>query len=434
MDEEYSSESEDDITKKGDDDDEEIYDSDRDGGDSVDDDDYVDGDLDCLSVIDLNCGDEEDSNSESTASDAQSENESAEEDGDGLHDFNGGNSESEGGDSSDRDGIDDGDESNGDDEDSKSTDWDNRWETTRTNTDTAGTGAFHSFVVAPNPRLRTRNIHSDSESESDPETESDAEEERGEENESDVESDIAQSERIKASQTKKELQKLTVKQLKDQLRGLEMKVTGKKAELIDRLLSRGKDTGIGIKGWQKSKARLLLVELFGDDKSNVHSMSDEEVYNSHPWFQNYSYKKFEKYLSVIKEAAENLRDVVSNDEQEILAELAAFPRGDVTIHGYPFWDTHDASALLEVDVREGDEMMPKELWESRAQYQDFPLEVFRNHIYQAKRKMREEPGWVLKRNEKAKKLHEEDIRKNKNKWEAKENEAEIKALVEQLKI
>ena len=48
--------------------------------------------------------------------------------------------------------------------------------------------------------------------------------------------------------------------------------------------------------------------------------------------------------------------------------------------------------------------------------------------------MREEPGWVLKRNEKAKKLHEEDIRKNKNKWEAKENEAEIKALVEQLKI
>ena len=134
-DEEYSSESEDDITKKGDDDDEEIYDddSDRDDGDSVDEDDDVDGDLDCLSVLDLNRDDEEDSDSESTESDAQRENESAEEDGgcttsfdsedwdsedgDGLHNFNGGNSESEGGDSSDRDGIDDGDESNGDNED-----------------------------------------------------------------------------------------------------------------------------------------------------------------------------------------------------------------------------------------------------------------------------------------------------------------------------
>jgi len=56
---------------------------------------------------------------------------------------------------------------------------------------------------------------------------------------------------------------------------------------------------------------------------------------------------------VIQKAANNLQEVVSIDNKEIWSELIAFPRNDVTVHGYPFWDTHAASALLEGDFRAG---------------------------------------------------------------------------------
>ena len=44
----------------------------------------------------------------------------------------------------------------------------------------------------------------------------------------------------------------------------------------------------------------------------------------------------------------------------------------------PFWDTHKASELLEVDEESGraKELKPKALWESRKENQDFPLCVF----------------------------------------------------------
>ena len=82
-------------------------------------------------------------------------------------------------------------------------------------------------------------------------------------------------------------------------------------------------------------------------------MSVEEVYNSNPWFQNYSFKRFQEYLATIKGTATKLHAIVAQDEQDILPELALFPRNDPTVHGYPFLDDHPAKALLEFDVRDG---------------------------------------------------------------------------------
>ena len=86
-------------------------------------------------------------------------------------------------------------------------------------------------------------------------------------------------------------------------------------------------------------------------------------YNAHPLFKNYPFEKFEDYLMVITNAAQTLQEVVANDEQEIQSELIAYPRGEATVHGYPFWDTHDASALLEADINDGSAagMQPNEL-------------------------------------------------------------------------
>lgn len=66
-----------------------------------------------------------------------------------------------------------------------------------------------------------------------------------------------------------------------------------------------------------------------------------------------------------------------------LSDMEKLPRNQVTSRGYPFWDTHEASKLLEEDEESGKAKMmkPMELWKSRKEYQNFPLILFRKHIH-----------------------------------------------------
>ena len=65
--------------------------------------------------------------------------------------------------------------------------------------------------------------------------------------------------------------------------------------------------------------------------------------------------------------------------------------------------------LLEEDETSGvaREIKPQQLWKSRVEYQDFPLAVFRKHIYQVRTKQLAAPYWQYKRNKNAKKRFEE---------------------------
>lgn len=220
------------------------------------------------------------------------------------------------------------------------------------------------------------------------------------------------------SALEEEYRKLTVNDLKQRLKYLELPVSGRKEELIDRLLGRGTSTG-KVKEWKKSKAKLLLAALIDDENSRVHSMTDLEVYYSHPWFQNYEKNKFMGYLKTLKSAAENLRNAVKNDEKDVWSDIVNFPREPNTSRGYPFWDTHLARALLEEDVEDGtaEEMKPERLWKSREEYMEFPLGVFCDHIGQEKRKQREKPGWRLVRNKTAQKMHEKEMEERKRDWD-----------------
>jgi hypothetical protein len=55
-------------------------------------------------------------------------------------------------------------------------------------------------------------------------------------------------------------------------------------------------------------------------------------------------------------------------------------------------------------------LKPKDLWETREEYKAFPLDVFRNHKYREERKQKEKVYWQKKRNDKARKTHEEFMR------------------------
>lgn len=52
--------------------------------------------------------------------------------------------------------------------------------------------------------------------------------------------------------------------------------------------------------------------------------------------------------------------------------------------GYPEWEGSEAQKSLKMDMENNahEAMRPMALWETRAEYQLFPLQVFRDHIYQ----------------------------------------------------
>ena len=98
--------------------------------------------------------------------------------------------------------------------------------------------------------------------------------------------------------------------------------------------------------------------------------------------------------------------------------MTNFPRQPNTIRGYPHWDGHPASNLLEKDVKDGTaEMKPSALYDTKDEHKQFPIEVFRDHIYQEKRKQREEAGWVFRRNNKGHKKHEAKVKAMADDWD-----------------
>ena len=69
----------------------------------------------------------------------------------------------------------------------------------------------------------------------------------------------------------------------------------------------------------------------------------------------------------------------------LAADRVAFPPMTHDVDGRRRWEGSAAEKLLKEDMKEGMHkiMKPKELWESRAEYAEFELKVFRNHIYQS---------------------------------------------------
>lgn len=139
--------------------------------------------------------------------------------------------------------------------------------------------------------------------------------------------------------------------------------------------------------WANSEARRLLAKDLADGVIPLepcHSMPTREIFTSRPEYAEYGYTLFSSRLS-------GLRKIFARDMDQAKDDMAAFAdsRLNNTIHthntrGYPEWDGSKAQSALNDDIEMGltAEMEPAELWEFRLVYKEFPLEVFRDHIYQ----------------------------------------------------
>ena len=122
----------------------------------------------------------------------------------------------------------------------------------------------------------------------------------------------------------------------------------------------------------------------------------------------------------IKEALEAKGKVVEEDIKLIREELAALKLSNMSQRGYPHWHTHAAKKLLAEDVLLGQNgaMKPKEFRTTRNEYKEFPLGVFRSHIYQEQRKQREMPLKIAKRNKLGQKKYEQEVEAEAVRWHA----------------
>ena len=196
-----------------------------------------------------------------------------------------------------------------------------------------------------------------------------------------------------ASTGSKEFNRKTKAELKQLLLQKGLNVGGNKSEMIDRLMGReivNKKPG----KWKNSEARALLWKLLLDKKSYVHGLSAEDVHTSHEWFEAFPFDKFNKYLTDMQASAANHRKIVEEDNRLVNLEYSLIPIKNMSSRGYPIWRNHPASVLLREEIeREGAldgkrvTLTPLERQKTNSEYKAFPAKVFSQHICQERRRV-----------------------------------------------
>ena len=146
--------------------------------------------------------------------------------------------------------------------------------------------------------------------------------------------------------------------------------------------------------WRSSRAKELLLE---DIKNNIVSngIEAEIVFGMRLEYQEFEFKNFKINLRNLLDFAEKSRDRADDDREAVEHDmmLAAFRQAE--------WHGSDAERLLSEDVENHmlDEGAPRIFWLSRPEYQQYPLEKFRKHLYQARRSEKS-TFWLSKKGKK----------------------------------
>lgn len=239
-------------------------------------------------------------------------------------------------------------------------------------------------------------------------------------------------------ETRDDLVQLTVKQLKVKLVERGLIQSGNKPDLIERLLDpqptdfKSKPK---VEQWRNSKAKALLLKLLSDHESPFNMLSPEDAWESSEWFMQYPKERFISNMKRLKTSLAARDEVAQNDNETIARELAQFASNlpEETLRGYPLWHNHDASRLLEEDLKNdrNKDMFPEEFQQTRPEYCEFPLFVFRKHIYQEQRKQREMPMKIAKRNKLAAKQHQKEVEDEAARWHAdRQHDDEVEEMYE----
>ena len=170
----------------------------------------------------------------------------------------------------------------------------------------------------------------------------------------------------------------------------------------------------------QSEAYTLLykLRLHSEQGTGIDDMDAETIYKHHKVFHAFDLEDFKKKdIKMVKLTDKHRREINENIELFKNHRLR-FPKKSVSSKGKPIWRDHTASDLLKSDTKSGkaEKVKPKQLWESREEYQKFSLEDFTKHVYQEKYRQLAGPYWQKKRNKAALKEHEKRVAVMHREW------------------
>ena len=146
--------------------------------------------------------------------------------------------------------------------------------------------------------------------------------------------------------------------------------------------------------WETSaaKARLYADIMAGTIPLNPEKKEDEvevePIFQSRTEFINQGGRdKFLRRLNDLRSQIQASLSRADDDEKAYQIFVKNHPTATVSTRGYPEWDGSKAQALLKEDMAKGvhtvDDFYPKDFRATRPEYEEFPLKVFRDHVYQA---------------------------------------------------
>ena len=135
--------------------------------------------------------------------------------------------------------------------------------------------------------------------------------------------------------------------------------------------------------WADSATKALLIDDIRTGKI-TYTMPPKVARELRVEYKEMDVNLFRSRLYALKKQLQ-ASDQRKNDDKEALAhDHELFPKRTHNSLGLPNWDGSEAQQLLkgDIDNNQHNIMKPKELYESRLEYQVFTLKVFRGHIYQ----------------------------------------------------
>jgi len=166
----------------------------------------------------------------------------------------------------------------------------------------------------------------------------------------------------------------------------------------------------GIAKWEKSDAKDYLKSALDDASHPYWYDPPSKVYDDgSDHFHLYKYENFRNNLRSLKNGISSEKESIDFDEAAIERESIAFPRGQTTSHGNPFYDTSETKKILVELAKEGKleqyKHHPKQLKQSNPIFKEFKDTVFAKAVNREKRRVKETVGWQMKRNIDGSKRH-----------------------------
>lgn len=150
--------------------------------------------------------------------------------------------------------------------------------------------------------------------------------------------------------------------------------------------------------WIKSKAKILLKNDIVEGKVNIF-MDAKVVFTMHPEYADYNFLNFKTNLRNLHKSIQQNQERASLDYVALCHDLELEARQAASKEAPHYWSGSEASKLLKKDIDDGVHLTlkPSELWLTKPAYQTFPLQKFRDHIYQETRRRTANAYWKVRK-------------------------------------